>query len=212
MTAQPDDRHEDSLLRSFVDFLLPVLTPYEGTVYLYLLRHSHLAGVGEVRVGKRTIAAGLGRGTRSSSGNYRQISEVLQSLEAKGCIASGDTRRDGTLYVVRTPLEVPAARERQSATAPAVAALDYYNNPDLRRELYERDRWTCQYCGDPVTPDTATLDHYVPVSKAGGNDADNLRTCCLMCNSIKSGRTYDEVAGLLLASLRNRRQRSASTS
>jgi hypothetical protein len=54
---------------------------------------------------------------------------------------------------------------------------------------------------------SATLDHYVPVSKGGGNDADNLRTCCLMCNSIKSGHAYEEVAPLLLASVRDRRKR-----
>jgi hypothetical protein len=212
VTEPTGEQGETAVLTEFVDFLLPLLTPYEGTVYLYLLRHSHLKGAAEVRVGKRTIGADLGRSTRASGGNYAHVSEVLRSLEAKGCIAAGDTRRDGTLYVVQRPSDVPAAMERMAASAPAAAPRDYYTAPELRRELFERDHWSCQYCGDTLTAETATLDHFVPVSKGGGNDLENLRTCCLMCNSIKSGRTYEEVTGLLLASLRARRVRALSPS
>ena len=207
----PDQVSPSGVLTEFVDFLLPLLTPYEGTVYLYLLRHSRLEGAAEIRVGKRTIAAELGQGTRASRSNFGHISELLRNLERKGCLAIGETRRDGTLYTVRLPLEVPAAKERMAAVRVADVPRDYYEDAALRRELFERDRWACQYCGDPVTAETATLDHYVPKSKRGGNEPDNLRTCCLMCNSIKSGRTYDKVAVLLLASLRERRTRRSDS-
>jgi hypothetical protein len=206
-----DQASPSDVLAQFVDFLLPLLTPYEGTVYLYLLRHSRLEGETEIRIGKRTIAAELGQGSRASRSNFGHISELLRNLETKGCLAIGETRRDGTLYSVRLPLEVPAARERMGAIRVAEVSRDYYEDAALRRELFERDRWTCQYCGDAVTAETATLDHYVPKSKRGGNDPENLRTCCLMCNSIKSGRTYNEVAPLLLASLRERRARRSDS-
>jgi hypothetical protein len=190
-----------------VDYLLPLLSPYEGTVYLLLLRHSRLEGEVDFRIGKRTLMARLGQGTRAKASNFEHVSELLRKLETKDCIAIGETTRDGTLYSVRLPLEVPAARERMAASVVADTPGDYYLDADLRRELFERDRWTCQYCGDLVTAETATLDHYVPRSKQGGNEPGNLRTCCLMCNSIKSGRAYEEVAPMLLESLRERRAR-----
>jgi hypothetical protein len=194
-----------------VDYLLPLLSPYEGAVYLLLLRHSRLEDQVDFRIGKRTLAAKLGQGTRARVSNFEHISGLLRKLENKGCIVIGETSRDGTLYSVRLPLEIPAARERMAASVVADAPGDYYVDADLRRELFERDHWACQYCGDAVTAETATLDHYAPRSKRGGNDPGNLRTCCLMCNSIKSGRTYEEVAPLLLASLRERRSRRSDS-
>ena len=55
---------------------------------------------------------------------------------------------------------------------------------------------------------TATLDHVTPRSKGGSNSPANLSTCCLMCNSIKSGRTYEEAAPDILAAIRSGRQPS----
>ena len=62
----------------------------------------------------------------------------------------------------------------------------------LRTELLERDRWRCKYCGDLVTPDPTTLNH----------------VSCLMCNSIKSGRTYEPAAPQILAAVQGGRVRS----
>jgi hypothetical protein len=45
-----------------------MLKPYEFTLYLLLLRATEFKG-GENRIGKRTISARLGKGTRSSQGN-----------------------------------------------------------------------------------------------------------------------------------------------
>lgn len=53
------------IIEQFVDYLLPELTPYETSLYLYLLRNSFIRnGAVEVRVGKRTIATGYGKGSR----------------------------------------------------------------------------------------------------------------------------------------------------
>ena len=82
---------------------------------------------------------------------------------------------------------------------------DFYNDPELRLQIFERDHWRCRYCGDRVTNTTATLDHIQPVSKGGTNEASNLATCCIMCNSIKSGRTYEEAAPDILRRLAERK-------
>lgn len=203
-----DDQRRNQLIEDFVDFLLPLLKPYEATIYLYLLRRSHFgAGSSKVRVGKRTIAADLGQGTRATRSNFQHITELLKALEAKGCISIGDTTRDGTLYTVRLPSEVPAVKERVAARQVTAQPLNYYRDPTLRNRLFERDKWTCRYCGEPVSAENVTLDHLVPISQGGADSPENLVTCCLICNAIKSGKTYEEAAPAILASLRERRLR-----
>ena len=195
----------DLILRQFIDYLMPLLKPYETMIYLYLLGQTRLRGRSSTRVGQRTISKECGVVTRSSSGgNQRHVRDVLNHLEEKGCIVIGATTRKGTLYEVRLPEEVPDARARMQVepTTPP----DYFRDPALRRELYARDAWTCHYCGEPVTEENATLDHLCPQSKGGGDDPENLVTACLVCNSIKSGKTEAEAAPLLLDSMRKRRR------
>jgi len=91
-----EEMKEDTktIIQQFVDYLATELTPYEASLYLYLFRNSFLRnGNTEVRVGKRTIAAGYGKGARGESTNYAHVSKILQRLEQKGCIRVGDTNR-----------------------------------------------------------------------------------------------------------------------
>lgn len=195
----------------FIDYLLPELKPYEVVIYLYLLRRSHLSGTSTCRVGKRTLAAEVGVGSRSEKSSYSHISDVLSSLKVKGCIHIADTNREGTLYAVVLPTEVQAAIKRHAtAQASEVTSPNYFEDPERRRELFERDHWMCQYCGDRLTAETATLDHYVPQCQGGSDLPENLRTCCLLCNSIKSGRSYSEAAADILEAVRDRRISSGS--
>lgn len=200
------------LLMEVIDFVLPALSPYEFSLYLLLLRRSQLeTGVPHVQVGKRTLAGLLGQGTRSIKPNYNQVSEVLKSLASKGYIAVGETTREGTLYEVRLPREIPEILEKIAKEVPAIDR-DYFNDPDGRKEIFGRDQWTCQYCGDPLRPDTATLDHYIPQCKGGESTKENLRACCLICNSIKSGKSHEEAALSLLESIRKRKVRTSQLS
>jgi 5-methylcytosine-specific restriction endonuclease McrA len=58
---------------------------------------------------------------------------------------------------------------------------------DKRQAIYLRDGYACVFCGaavdDPGT--TLTLDHLQARNLGGGNEATNLVTCCLSCNSSK---------------------------
>lgn len=198
---------DDDLLRQVVDFVVPLLPPYETSIYLYLLRRSHLnePASSSVRIGKRTIGEGLGKGTRSRQGNFQHITEKLANLATLGFIQIGDTDRLGTIYRVLLPSEVPAVREAIAAAVVAPAAQDFYADPVLRAQLFERDAWRCRYCGEQLHATTATLDHIIPVSRGGTNDAENLASACLVCNSIKSGRTIEEAAPQILVAVQRRR-------
>ena len=59
-----------------------------------------------------------------------------------------------------------------------------------RREVFNRDRYTCQYCGRQTRE--LTLDHVVPRHRGGGHEWDNLVSACKTCNHRKAGRTPHE--------------------
>jgi hypothetical protein len=196
------------LICDFIDYLMPELTPYETSLYLYLLRQSVFKdGSLQVRIGKRKIAAGYGTGSRGVKTNYSHITEVINRLERKGCITIGDTTREGTFYNVVLPHDIPLVQDKIAALLPAEKEEDYFTDQQKRLLVFERDNWICQYCGDKVTRENATLDHYIPQSKGGTHSKDNLRTCCLVCNGIKSGKSFEEAALFILISVQERRQR-----
>lgn len=62
----------------------------------------------------------------------------------------------------------------------------------LRFEVFKRDSFKCQYCGN-VSPDvTLEVDHIKPVSEGGTNDITNLITACFDCNRGKSDILLDD--------------------
>ena len=61
-----------------------------------------------------------------------------------------------------------------------------------RRNIFERDKNTCQYCGRRFAKADLTLDHVVPRSKGGRDSWENLVLACVRCNVRKANRTPDE--------------------
>ena len=56
-----------------------------------------------------------------------------------------------------------------------------------RREVFARDRYTCQYCGKRTRD--LTLDHVIPRHRGGPHSWENLTSACRACNHRKAGRT-----------------------
>ncbi|MBI4496557.1 MAG: HNH endonuclease [Chloroflexi bacterium] len=65
-----------------------------------------------------------------------------------------------------------------------------------RREIFLRDRYTCQYCGRETRD--LTIDHVVPRHRGGRHSWENLTSACKPCNHRKAGRTPDEARMKLL--------------
>ncbi len=62
-----------------------------------------------------------------------------------------------------------------------------------RFEIFKRDRFTCQYCGDSPPNVVLEVDHFIPVSEGGDNSLVNLVTSCQGCNAGKSNIDLDLV-------------------
>jgi len=70
-----------------------------------------------------------------------------------------------------------------------------------RKDIYERDNYQCQYCGEHFSAKDLTLDHVDPKSKGGSNDPRNLVSACKRCNNVKGARTPEEAGMKLLKPL-----------
>lgn len=73
---------------------------------------------------------------------------------------------------------------------PSVIALKEYVPPKgrtafTRFNVFLRDRWQCQYCGDNFKTHELTFDHVIPRSRGGGTTWENIVTACQPCNLLK---------------------------
>jgi len=65
-----------------------------------------------------------------------------------------------------------------------------------RREVFSRDRHTCQYCG--TSSRDLTIDHVVPKHRGGRHEWENLVAACRSCNHRKGSKTLAEARMHLL--------------
>lgn len=66
-----------------------------------------------------------------------------------------------------------------------------------RHNIFERDKNTCQYCGDHRDRANLNLDHVVPRDRGGPTNWENIVCSCVRCNTRKANRTPTE-AGMQL--------------
>jgi len=59
-----------------------------------------------------------------------------------------------------------------------------------RLEIFNRDQYTCQYCGKRTQQ--LTLDHVIPRHQGGQHTWENVVSACIHCNRYKAGRTPEQ--------------------
>lgn len=80
----------------------------------------------------------------------------------------------------------------------AIMLLTYVHVPQhksmpTRRNIFIRDKWTCQYCGYYSKKEcNLTIDHVTPRSRGGDSSWTNLSTACSKCNSRKGNKKPQE--------------------
>jgi 5-methylcytosine-specific restriction endonuclease McrA len=98
---------------------------------------------------------------------------------------------------------------------PEVIVLNYcdrYSKPEVifsRRNLFRRDRNTCQYCGTRCATEDLSIDHVIPRSLGGASNWTNCVVACLSCNARKGNRLLERAGMRLLRAPRKPSPRMA---
>ena len=61
-----------------------------------------------------------------------------------------------------------------------------------RKNVFWRDNYTCQYCGNIFSYGKLTMDHVIPKSRGGHKRWDNIVSSCHKCNNKKGSKTLEE--------------------
>ncbi|TAN61258.1 MAG: HNH endonuclease [Magnetospirillum sp.] len=93
---------------------------------------------------------------------------------------------------------------RRTMRLPSVISLREYvpaaGRPAFTRfNVFLRDRFSCQYCGEPFPTHDLTFDHVIPRSRGGNTTWENVVTACSPCNLRKGNRLPREVGLVLLS-------------
>jgi 5-methylcytosine-specific restriction endonuclease McrA len=67
-----------------------------------------------------------------------------------------------------------------------------------RVNIYARDHYRCQYCGERKKLSELTYDHVTPRARGGRTEWTNIATACTTCNGRKACRTPEEAGMRLL--------------
>lgn len=117
---------------------------------------------------------------------------VLRSARSYATGSGGEDGHEEWIFTVTYPVRVPRI----------IRLLRYDRYPRrkvslTRRNVFARDDYSCQYCGDRHATAELTIDHVVPRSRGGKDDWENIVTSCSRCNHKKGMRTV-EAAGMKL--------------
>lgn len=78
---------------------------------------------------------------------------------------------------------------------PSVAiTVEYFNFTKHIRyskaNVFLRDLYQCQYCGDTFHPNQLTIDHVIPRAQGGKTEWENVVAACADCNEKKADHTH----------------------
>lgn len=73
----------------------------------------------------------------------------------------------------------------------------------FRRKIFEKYNGRCAYCGNQITIDNMTIDHFDPKSKGGSLSIHNCLPSCKRCNEIKADGTIDSMRDKIERSLKS---------
>lgn len=116
--------------------------------------------------------------------------EIITNMQGKRSIWPGDF-----FITSRSKLEIPAT----------IKLINRVNRrwkaPRFRKKvLFNRDNWSCQYCGKKLHWNTIEIEHIMPTSRGGETSWQNCVAACKPCNKKKANKTPEE-AGMKLLSV-----------
>lgn len=131
-----------------------------------------------------------------SKNQYHKFSRLQDGLEiyCKKC------RKEMTSQYFQT--EKGKANSYRSNSKRRSFKHHVFFKPHERKNILDRDNWTCQYCNCKVhdkstgnwnTPNKAHIDHIIPLTEGGNSEPLNLQVLCRTCNLSKSNKMIDKI-------------------
>ncbi len=133
-------------------------------------------------------------------GKIRVVEEYMSDDAIVGTI---EPKRHSDFRNVLKALGARAADEHVVIRTPSVASLirpvgSVKRGVKFSRiNVFTRDRFTCQYCGERKKMAELNYDHVIPRIRGGKTDWLNIVASCYPCNDRKGSRTVQE-AGMKL--------------
>jgi 5-methylcytosine-specific restriction endonuclease McrA len=119
--------------------------------------------------------------------DFRPVSYFpLSLLSWQDAVSAVFSRRVSVVAEYDAWARSPSTRIR----LPSVVALRTYRRPPrhvafTRFNVFLRDGFRCQYCGEAFPASALTFEHVVPRSKGGSTCWGNIVTACVPCNTRK---------------------------
>jgi len=63
-----------------------------------------------------------------------------------------------------------------------------------RANIFKRDNYQCQYCGQKPGSQELTIDHVIPKVLGGKTSWENCVLCCVSCNTLKGSKLFNEIS------------------
>ena len=132
--------------------------------------------------------------TQVYTGDARIVGPDYQTFEFESWRDAADYAKEITKYIHGASWKI---------LVPEIIVLNDYTGINKRqvkfsrRNIFERDDYTCQYCRNRFKRQDLTIDHVLPKSRGGTSRWENVALACLSCNSKKDDHTPKE-AGMML--------------
>jgi len=178
----------------FQDHLAPKLDTYEQAVYLYIFRHSRLLDLEQVTLGFKSarsrIACGIGEKGKPMSENTAYVK--LASLQSKGCVDILRTTHSGRELKLHLPSEIAGLIPPASiAAAPDLEGMDFFNVPENRLLLLQREGFRCFYTLQKLDEKNFVVEHVVS-RPAGDNTYRNCVAASRETNNRKGATSAED--------------------
>lgn len=179
----------------FQDHLAPKLDTYEQALYLYIFRHTRLIGKDEAVIGFKSarVRMACGVGAKGTPMSESSAYEKLMSLASKGCVKIIGTERAGRRLHLNLPDEVPGIIPElaNEASLLSIEDLDFFEMPENRTAILERESYRCFYCLRAINSDSYVIEHVVS-RPAGNNSYRNVVAACRQCNNRKNDSSAED--------------------
>jgi hypothetical protein len=101
-----------------------------------------------------------------------------------------DIRDNQLLYIRTRYLNIPVP---EIIISRFYGGVPKFGLSSSRKNILKRDKYTCQYSGEKLCSNEATIDHIVPKSKGGDNSWKNCVTSSFIINNKKSDKQLGEL-------------------